>query len=131
MILDFIKANPDAILGIVSAALGWLGWRKKRESTAAEVDKWASTAAGVITLAIRSGLFKDHEQAIDDFLRIFHQLATVAGVKITPAHEKRALAIATRAVTATGQVVLLSEAKNLAAVANAALERMSARGVQP
>lgn len=134
MIWKFISANPDLIVGFVSAAAGWFGvdrWRTKaREATALEIDRWASTAAGIVTLAIRSGLLRDNALAVEQFLEHFRKLATAAGVRVTPEHEAKALGIATKAIVAAGQLAVEAEAIKLGAVAAAALARMSKREAQ-
>lgn len=97
-IIDIIRDNPDAVVTGVTTLLGWLGidrWRKgRRAATTAEVDRWAATAVGVITVAIKHGVFKDDEAAVTAFLARFKKLAAAAGVDIKPEHEARALLIA-------------------------------------
>lgn len=112
-----IAANPDTVLTIVTALLGLLGlgrWRQSvRNSTAGEVDRWASVAAGGVVLAIRSGLFATHEAALASFLAHFRKLAAAAGVNVTPDHEQRAIAIAQEQLVSAGQRALVDQAAKL------------------
>lgn len=132
-IIDIIRDNPDAVVTGVTTLLGWLGidrWRKgRRAATTAEVDRWAATAVGVITVAIKHGVFKDDEAAVTAFLARFKKLAAAAGVDIKPEHEARALLIAQEKIAQAIGVVAEIEAGRLGAAAEALLanlERLSA-----
>lgn len=111
-----ILSNPETAAPLFTAIAGWLGWsgwRKKRAATAAEVDRWASTAAGVVLLGIKVGAFGDDEAVAVAVLDKFTKFATAAGVEIKPEHEMRALLIAQEAVAKAGQAAVIVEAAKL------------------
>jgi hypothetical protein len=120
-------SNPETAAPLITILTGLLGldaWRKKRASTAAEIDRWASTAAGAVVMTIRLGLFKDDEDAVTDFLKRFKQLATIAGVEVDPKHEIRALLIGKEAVTKAGTASMQIELNKLKGAADAMVLNM-------
>ncbi len=127
-IWSIIASNPEEVTTAVTAILGFFGvkkWRSVvRDSTAAEVDKWASTAAGVVVLAIKTGRFNDHEQALDEALRHFQGYAAAMGVQVKPEHQHRALANINRILMRVGQEMVVEQARQLKLVVDAAMSRM-------
>jgi len=128
-ILQFVASNPELtmeLLTLVGGAFGLNRWRKKRASTAAEIDRWASAAAQGAMLGIRLGLFPGREDALADFLRRLRELAAAFGIEITLEHEARGLAIFQEHLTKVGQHALAAELHKLHDVAGGALERLTA-----
>jgi hypothetical protein len=128
-IFDVILANPDAATAAVTAVLGFFGgsrWRKNaREAPLAEVDRWASSAAGAIETAIALGVFADHDEAVIAYLKRFKTLAAAAGVVIKPEHEARALLIAQESITKAGQLAVEAQAVRLHAAAEALVANLA------
>lgn len=129
-ILDILRSDPDTVVAAATGIMSWLGfsgWRKKRAATAAEVDRWAAVAIGVVVAAIKSGVFNDNTAAVNAFLKRFRGLAAAAGVEVTNAREQRAMLIAQEAITAAVNIVAAADAARLSAVSEALfadMERM-------
>lgn len=122
-----VLSNPETAAPIFTIVAGWLGlstWYKKRAATAAEVDRWASTAVGIVLLGVKAGAFGDDEQVVVAVLDRFKSIATAAGVEIKPEHEVRALLIAQEAVAKYGQVALGIELASLKRAADAMVANM-------
>jgi hypothetical protein len=119
--------NPDAIVAAVTTVLAWLGvdrWRKKRRaSTLAEVDRWASTAAGAVELGVKLGVIQEADAATEA-LRRCRILAAAAGVTVSPDHEARALLLTKEALTRAGQFAVETQATRLRAAGEALLENL-------
>jgi len=127
-ILQFVASNPELtmeLLTLVGGAFGLNRWRKKRASTAAEIDRWASAAAQGVMLGIRLGLFPGREEAIADFLRRLNDLAGAFGIQVSVDHEARALAVFQEQLVKAGQFVLTAELRNLHDAADHALKRLT------
>lgn len=96
-LLDFVQKNPDAVVTAIVTIAGWFGlsrWRKGREATANEVDRWAAAAVAAVQGVIASGkLGADHQAIAAKAVQIFRELAAGAGIVLTPANELRAQSI--------------------------------------
>lgn len=124
MLIDAIAKNPDAAIALLGLVAGWLGLdraRKKRAAAMAEVDRWASTAAAAVALAIRAGLLGTHEAAVASALQRFRQLAAIAGVEVSVEHEARAIAVMHEVLVAAGVGAMDHELGKLAGAADALL----------
>lgn len=128
-ILSLLADRPQdvvTVLGFIGGLLGLRKYNKKREAIAAEVSRWASTAAALVVGAIQHGLITDEDEAIRRGLARFKALASAAGVAITPAHEAKAVSVIAEATTAAAQAALKDAARQLYTVADAAVKRLEA-----
>lgn len=133
-ILGLLADHPQdvaTVLGILGGLLGLHKYAKKREAVAAEVSRWASTAAALVVGAIQHGLITDEDEAIRRGLARFKALASAAGVVVTPAHEAKAVSVIAEAATAAAQAALKDAAQQLYKVADAALKRIEAASAKP
>lgn len=124
MLVDAIAKNPDAFITLLGIVGGWFGLdrvRKKRAAAAAEVDRWASTAAAAVALAIRAGMFGTHDEAASAALLRFRQLATAVGVEVSAEHEARAIAVMHEVLVAAGKGAMEHDLGKLAGAADALL----------
>ena len=131
-IWQWIASNPDDAMSILIAILGLFGvrrWRSAaRESTVSEVDRWAATAASAIVVGIKAGQISKSDPMVDlldAFMRRFRMLALAANVRVSPAHEARALAIAHETLVEAGQKMLIDQAAVLKAAVDEAAERLA------
>jgi hypothetical protein len=133
-ILSLLADRPQDVVTVISFIGGLLGLRrhaKKRQAIAAEVSRWASTAAALVVGAIQHGLITDDDEAIRRGLARFKALASAAGVEITPAHEAKAVSMIAEAATAAAQVALKDAAQQLYRAADAAIKRLEAKAAKP
>lgn len=123
--------DPNVLVPLITIIGGWFGfdtWRKRRAATAAEVDRWASTAAGIVLMGVKLGAFKSDEDVVIDILDRFKKIAAAAGVEISTKHEARALTIAQEAVAAAGAAALGAELARLKGAADAMIKNMERLG---
>lgn len=133
-ILSLLVDRPQDVITALSFIGGLLGLRKynkKREAAAAEVSRWASTAAALVVGAIQHGLIDDEDEAIRRGLARFKALASAAGVEVTPAHEAKAAGVITEAAAVAAQAAVKDAAQRLYKAADAAIKRMEAAAVKP
>lgn len=118
-------ATPDGvtIATLIAGLFGQHFVRKRRASTRAEIDRWASTAAALVVLGIKRGTFTHEDQAVRAGLEKFVLLAKAAGVDVSPEHEDAALQAITDATIVASQTALTTSLHMLGATADAALER--------
>lgn len=131
-ILSLLADRPQDVITVISFLGGLLGlhkYNKKRQAVAAEVSRWASTAAALVVGAIQHGLITDDDEAIRRGLARFKALASAAGVNITPEHEARAVSVIAEAATAAAQTALKDTAQQLFKAADAAVKRLEATAV--
>lgn len=121
-------ATPDG-LALLSAIGAWIGHRffaKKKESELARVEKWASTAAGLVVMAVRSGAVTGSTaELVERALVIFRATAASAGVTVSQEHEAKALRALHRAIEAAGRTALSTELDRLREAADGVLARMA------
>jgi hypothetical protein len=133
-ILSLLADRPQDVVTVLSFLGGLLGlhkYNKKREAVAAEVNRWASTAAALVVVAIQHGLITDDDEAIRRGLARFKALASAAGVTVTPAHEAKAVSVIAEAAATAAQTALKDAAQRLFQVADAAVKRAEAAAAKP